>query len=273
MSFSTLRRIDELRRAEAPRDRFLFGIGVDADDRLRAGEPRALHDVEPDAAEAEDDDRAAALDLRGEQRSAQAGRRAAADVADRIERRVIAHLRDRVDRQHRVLGERAQPPQLRDRFAAEREATLARSQSRERFDTQIRLRRLAERALSALWNEKRDDVIAHLELRDARTALDDDARRFVAEDRRKLPRHFAFVGVQVGVAQAGRLHLHQHFAGARTFELHFFDDERLIRAVHDGRADIQRHEGIPFENGVSESEGTLHHRLRIGLEAQLEMSG
>ena len=57
----------------------------------------------------------------------------------------------------------------------------------------------------------------------------------------KLPRHFALVGVQVGMAQAGRLHLHQHFAGAWTFELNFFDDERLIRAVHDGRADIQRH--------------------------------
>ena len=68
------------------------------------------------------------------------------------------------------------------------------------------------------------------------------------------------------MAQAGRLHLHQHFAGAWTFELHFFDDERLIRAVHDGRADIQRHEGIPFENGVSESAGTLHHRLQVGLQ-------
>jgi hypothetical protein len=93
-----------------------------------------------------------------------------------------------------------------------------------------------------LWNEKRDDVIADFELRDAGTALDDDTRRFVAETRGKLPGNFGFVGVQVGVAQAGRLHLHQHFAGARPFELHFFDDERLIRAVHDGRANIQRHE-------------------------------
>ena len=48
------------------------------------------------------------------------------------------------------------------------------------------------------------------------------------------------------VAETGRLHLHQHFAGAWTFELHFFDDERLIRAVHDGRADIQRHGGNSF---------------------------
>ena len=133
-------RVDELRRAEAPRDRFLFGIGVDADDCLRAGEARALHDVEPDAAEAEHYDRAAALDLRGEQRSPQASRRAAADVADWIERRVVANFGDRIDGQHGVFSERAQAPQLRDRFAAEREAALARTQARECFDTQVRLR-------------------------------------------------------------------------------------------------------------------------------------
>jgi hypothetical protein len=48
------------------------------------------------------------------------------------------------------------------------------------------------------------------------------------------------------VAQAGRFHLDEHFAGARAFQLHLFDDERLIRAVHDGRADIQRHEEFSF---------------------------
>src|SRR5262249_13954561 len=144
--------------------------------RLRAGETRALHDIESDAAETEHDDRAAALDLRGEQRRTQASRRAAADVADRIERRVVAHLRDRVHRQHGVLGERAESPQLRDGFAAEREAALARSQARERFDAQIRLRRIAVRALSALWNEEGNHVIAHFELRDAGSAFDDDAR-------------------------------------------------------------------------------------------------
>jgi hypothetical protein len=97
-----------------------------------------------------------------------------------------------------------------------------------------------------LWNEKGNDVIADFELRDAGSAFDDYARCLVAENRRKLPRDFAFVGVQIGVAQAGRLHLHEHFAGARAFQLYFFDDERLIRAVHDGRADIQRHAEFPF---------------------------
>ena len=257
-----LARIDELRRAELARDRFLFRIGVDADDVLRAGEPRALHDIESDAAKTEHDDSAAALDLRCKKDSAQASGRTAADVADRIERRVIADLRDRIDRQYRVLRERSESPQLGDGFAAEREATFARPQARERFDTQVRLRRVAVRALSAMWNEERNDVIADLELRDPRAALDDDARRFMAENRGKLPRHLAFVGVQVGVAQAGRFHLHQHFAGAWTFELALLRRQK----ADSGRARRPRGHstarGIPLENGVSEGEGTLHHRLQ-----------
>jgi hypothetical protein len=40
--------------------------------------------------------------------------------------------------------------------------------------------------------------------------------------------------------------LHEDFAGAGPFQLNFLDDEGLIRAVHDGRANIQRH-GISFD--------------------------
>jgi hypothetical protein len=158
---------------------------------------------------------------------------------------------------------------LRDGFAAEREAALTRPQAREGFDTEVRLRRVTERALSALWNEEGDHVIADFELRDTRPAFDDHARSFVPENRGKLPRDLAFVGVQIGVAQAGRLHLHEDFASARAFELNFLDDERLIRAVHDGRADIQRHED---SFGDGESGRTLHHRLRVGLKPDLPAS-
>jgi hypothetical protein len=93
-----------------------------------------------------------------------------------------------------------------------------------------------------MWNEKRNDVIAGLEPGDARPAFHHDARGFVAENRREIPGLLSFVDVQVGVAQTGGLHLHQHFAGARPFELDVFDDKRLIRTMHDGGADVQRHE-------------------------------
>ncbi len=93
-----------------------------------------------------------------------------------------------------------------------------------------------------MWNEKRDHVIARLELRNARSAFDDDARRFVAENRRELPRQFPLVDMQIGVTQPGRLHMDEHFACTGAVELHVFNGKGLIRAVHDGGADVQGHD-------------------------------
>ena len=49
-------RIDEVGHAELARERFPLRIDIHADDLVRARHARALNDVEPDAAEAEDDD-------------------------------------------------------------------------------------------------------------------------------------------------------------------------------------------------------------------------
>ncbi len=61
-------RIDEVGRAELACDGFLGRIGVDADDPLRARQASALHDIQSNAAKAEDHDRAASFDLGREQR-------------------------------------------------------------------------------------------------------------------------------------------------------------------------------------------------------------
>src|SRR5690349_4213390 len=100
-------RIDEVRQAELARKRFARGVQVDANDHVRADHPRVLHDVEADAAETEHDDVRARLDLRGVHDGADARRDAAADVADLVEGRVAADLRDGDLRQHRVLREGA----------------------------------------------------------------------------------------------------------------------------------------------------------------------
>ena len=50
-----LARVDEMRHAEALAPGFTLGVEVDADDHVGADEPQPLHDVEPDAAEAEHD--------------------------------------------------------------------------------------------------------------------------------------------------------------------------------------------------------------------------
>ena len=84
---------------------FLLGrIDVDADDHLRADQPQALDDVETDAAEAEHDGAATGLDLGRVDDRADACGHAAADVADLVERRVLADLGQRDLRQHREIG-------------------------------------------------------------------------------------------------------------------------------------------------------------------------
>src|SRR5690606_14206674 len=56
-------RVDELRHAEAAGQSLPRRVDVDADDLVGASEPRSLHDVEPDAAQAEHHDVAAGFDL------------------------------------------------------------------------------------------------------------------------------------------------------------------------------------------------------------------
>src|SRR5213078_3883806 len=87
--------LDEVGHPEAAADRLARGVDVDADDLVGADQARALDHVEPDAAEAEHDDVRAGLDLGGPQHRADAGGHAAAEVADRRERRVLADLGER----------------------------------------------------------------------------------------------------------------------------------------------------------------------------------
>src|SRR3546814_2397948 len=82
-----------------------IGVDVDADDLVGADHPGALDDVESDPAETEDDDRLARLNLCGVDHRADPGGDAAADVAARLERRVLTDFRDRdLDRQSTRLN-------------------------------------------------------------------------------------------------------------------------------------------------------------------------
>ncbi|GFE84584.1 hypothetical protein GCM10011487_65840 [Steroidobacter agaridevorans] len=41
--------------------------------------------------------------------------------------------------------------------------------------------------------------------------------------------------------------MHQDFAFARSVQLQRFHDERLVRAMHDGGADIHWHDAVPLD--------------------------
>jgi hypothetical protein len=78
-------------------------------------------------------------------------------------------------------------------------------------------------------------MVSHGQGRDAGTDLHDDARALVPEDAgeqalRVLPRERVFVGM----ADAGRFQLDQHFARFRAPDLDHFDTEWFARFQGDG---------------------------------------
>src|SRR3546814_14265110 len=85
----------------------------------------ALDHVEADAAEAEDDHIVAHLHLGGVNDRSHAGRDAAADIAARLERRVLTDLRDRDLGQHGAVGEGRAAHVLEDRLPLLAEAAGA----------------------------------------------------------------------------------------------------------------------------------------------------
>ncbi len=237
-------RIDEMGHAEA-RAPFLLGrIGVDADDHVGAGEPQPLHDIEADAAEAEDDGGRAFFDLRRIEHGADAGGDAAADIAGLVEGRVVADLGDRDLRQDGEIGEGRAAHIVVERLAVEGEARRAVGHDALALGgadrgAQIGLARQAGGALPAFRRIERDDVVALLDAGDARPDIDHDAGAFMAENGGKEPfRIGAGQGEFVGVADAGRLDLDQHLEGLRPLELHRLDAEWLAGLEGHRRAHI-----------------------------------
>ena len=235
-----------MRQAELARQRLARRVEVDADDHVGADHARALHDVEPDAAQPEHDDVGARLDLGRVDHRADAGGHAAADVADLVERRVVADLRQRDLRQHGEVRERRAAHVVVERLAVEREAAGAvghHALALRRADrrAQVGLARQARLALPALGRVQRNDVIALLQRRHAGADVDHDAGALVAEDRRKQAlRIRARAREFVGVADAGRLDLDQHLAGLGSREIDRLDDEWCARLVRNCRANLHR---------------------------------
>src|SRR5438094_1416336 len=222
-------RIDEMRDAEFLGERLARRVGVHADDHVGAGHARALDDVQPDAAQAEHHDVRARLDLGGVDHRADAGGHAAADVAHLVERRVLADLRQRDFGHHGVVGESRSAHVVEELLAPEREAAAAvwhhALPLRHAYRlAQVGLAGEAVFALPAFGSVEGNDVIAFFHARDSRPHLGHHACALVSENRREQA---LGVGARarelVGVADAGRLDLDQHFARLRPLQLHGLD--------------------------------------------------
>src|SRR5262245_29919683 len=100
-----LARIDEMRHAEPAAPVFLIIVEIDADDHVCADKPQPLNDVEAYAAKPEHDAVRSRFHFCRVDNRADAGGDATADIANLVERRVVADLRDRDLRQHRIVRE------------------------------------------------------------------------------------------------------------------------------------------------------------------------
>jgi hypothetical protein len=138
-----------------------------------------------------------------------------------------ADLRERDFGHHDVVGKGGGAHVVVDRLAVAGEAAGAvRHQAAAlRHADLLAQIGLLERQYShcaAFRRVQRNDVVALLQGTHARPDIDHHARAFMAEDAGKMPSGIgAGERVLVGVADAGGLDLHQHFAGARAFQVHF----------------------------------------------------
>ena len=261
------RRVDEVGHAELAAPFLARRVDVDADDPVRADQPRALDDVEPDPAEAEHDDVRPRLDLRGLDHRADAGRDPATDVASRLERRVLADLRHRDLGQHGEVREGRAAHVMEDGLALVGKAAgavghHALALGGADLGAQVGLARKARLTFAAFGRVERDHVIARLHAGDPLPDLAHHAGAFMAKDRRKQP--FAIETVQcvgVGVADARGHDLHQHLARLGSIEVELDDLERLLgRECHCGAG---LHSISPFGLEAQKTAYPLAHALIV----------
>ena len=256
-----------MRHAEALAPFLLGVVDVDADDHVGAGEPQPLDDVEPDAAQPEHHALGAGLHLGGVEDGADAGRYAAADVADLVERGVLANLGDRDLGQHREIRERRGAHVVVQLLAVEREARGAvrhDALALRRTDggAQIGLARQAGRALPAFGRVERNDVVALFHAGHARPDVDDDAGALVPEDGREQPSGSAPESVNSSVWQMPVAFTSTSTSPAfRPFELDVRDHERLGLFQCDGGAGL--HGGCPPRRRVgAHRDVRMHQKCR-----------
>jgi hypothetical protein len=112
-------------------------------------------------------------------------------------------------------------------------------------------------------------VIAFLHAGHPAADIDHDAGALMAEDRRE--QSFGIGAGQrefIGVADAGRLDLDQHFALARTFELDGRHFQRLARGDSNGGTNIHRNSSFSISPCQTARAGprrlALPHTIRSG---------
>src|SRR5215831_3047622 len=231
--------VDEVGHAKFLRERLAPWIDVDTDDLVRSSQTRALDDIQSDAPQAEHHDVCTGLDLGSIDHCTDPGGDAAADVADLVERRVLADLRDGDLREHRVIGERRTAHVVMHHVLADRKAAAAIGHQALALGgtdcgAQVGLTRQARFALPALRRVERDHVIPLLHRRDPWSDIDDDTGALVSEDDREQSLGIGARTCElIRVTYAARVDLDQHLARLGSAQIYGDHFEWLAGGVRD----------------------------------------
>ena len=214
---------------------------IDRDDAAGAGQHRTHQAAQADAAQADDGDRAAGLDLRGVDHGADAGDHGAAEQRRDIERQARVDHHDRAAIDDGVFGVAGDAGLMVHRLAVEMQPMMARQElargaRRDRALADIGPALEAAPAAAAAHVEGEADMVALLDVVHAGADLDDLARALVAQHDRHRPRPVAVDQRQVGMAEPAAAHLDQHLALAGRIEIDLDDMDRLALGERPRRA-------------------------------------
>ncbi len=216
-----LGRGEEVRGAELPGHRLLAGVGVDRDDRQRAGDARALDHVEPDAAGADHDDALAAVDLGPVQYGSDPGQHPAADQGGRGQGQVGGDLHRLHGLDQGPFGEGRVGRELVERLPTARERL---PRHPDRLAAHRGPAPVALRARAAAGQRGQGHVVARRDVVHARADRLHHARALVPEHHGRREGDRPVDHRQIAVAEPCRGHRHQHLAGAGVAYLQVVDD-------------------------------------------------
>src|ERR1700686_4638785 len=204
---------------------------VDGDHVPGAGDHRALQRAHADAADSDDDDRLAGLNLGDVGGRAEAGGQRTAHDGGRLERHAVVDLDHGVLVHGQMGSERAEQVHRRHLPAAGIHPTGA---VRDRLPAEQHSAAVAQRpealqarlAVAAAGDERKDDVVALLDVCDTVADLGHDARALVAAEGREGDRGVSVHQVIVRVAHARGVQPDLYFIRDRVADLDLVDPER-----------------------------------------------
>ena len=232
------RRVDRVGRAELLRPLELPGVGVDRDDRARADQARPGDRGVADASAAEHGDGVVSLHTARVHHRTEAGHDTAPEQAGGLGPRRGIDLRRLPRGDQCLLGERADAEGGGERCAVGQRHLLARVVGREAVP---RLPAPARPALAADRAPVQDDEVAGRDAGHVGADGFDRAGRLVTEEVREVVTDPALAVVQVGVADAARLHLHERLARPGVGDDDRLDADGLALPPSDDAAHLVAH--------------------------------